>query len=120
MLCALALLGAALLVHRERTNTTPIENIALRPITLSALPGDGMTNLTARAIDLYIAVQPNIIQLDASQHLYAVDALARKSCWCPLEINQNFMFDIRTISDVVDSALLLSPTQKAAWSRLLQ
>src|SRR5512143_4039199 len=49
----------------------------LTGFTIIARRGDGMTNLAARAVDLYIAVQSRIIRLDAAQHLFAVDTLAR-------------------------------------------
>jgi hypothetical protein len=99
---------------------TPTPTPTAQSITLYAESGDGMTNIAARALDLYVAVQPTDMHLDSARHLFAVDALARSVCWCPLQRNQEVTFSTNTLSTILDHALNLSPTQKAAWSRLLQ
>jgi hypothetical protein len=88
-------------------------------LDIDVLPGDGMTNLAARAIDLSIATRSADIRLDAAQHLFAVDTLARSVCWCPVERDQTISFSTAKIGEVIARALQLSPARHAAWARLL-
>jgi len=119
---ALVLVARSLFVHRTTSpSPTPTPDVvSLRPISIPALAGDGMTNLAARALDVYLALQTPSVALDGAQHLFAVDALARTVCWCPLEVNQEVSFVPANIKPIVDRALGLSPAQRAAWSRLLR
>ncbi len=87
---------------------------------MKANPGDGMTNLAARTIDLYVAVQSTVVRLDAAQHLFAVDTLAHMASWSRLEVGQSVPFTTADISSVLESALKLSPARHAAWARLLR
>ena len=116
-----------MLAHSLWSSTPP--QIAVSPpptpgeltgFTIKARPGDGMTNLAARAVDLYIAVQSRIIRLDAAQHLFAVDTLARTTCWCPLKDGQSVSFTNINIAASVEAALGMTPAKHAAWSRLLK
>lgn len=79
-----------------------------------------MTNVAARALDLYLAVQSRVIRLSAAQHLFAVDALARSVCWCPLEVGQEVLFPRDTLERTVVDALALTPGQESAWARYLR
>lgn len=121
---------AIILVARSVWLHAPAIDLALSPspttspresfgFTIKANPGDGMTNLAARAVDLFVAVQSRIIRLDAAQHLFAVDTLARTTCWCSLKANQTVSFTNVDIMTAVDSALAMTPAQHAAWARLL-
>lgn len=120
--CALILIGHALFAHREPRTAEPTESTKspASSLTLNAQPGDGMSNLAAHAIDLYVSVQTKIIRLDSAQHLYAVDSLSRTMCWCPLELNQSVQFPTAAIAGIIDRALNLSHAQHAAWERLLK
>lgn len=89
------------------------------PLEMIAYPGDGMTAVAARALDVYLAVNASH-PLDPAQHLFAVDALARTITWHPLEKNQRITFFPRTLDDIIARALTLSPAQHAAWARLLK
>ena len=122
LVVALLFLVRSLFVHRNGSvSPTPSPIVAsLQPISIKALSGDGMTNLAARAIDVYTALQTPAISLDGAQHLFTVDALARTVCWCPVKVNQEVAFKPADIKSVVDRALGLSPAQHAAWSRLLR
>lgn len=125
LLCALILVARSLWVHLPSRDITSQATPSPTPseafgITVQAQPGDGMTNLAARALDLYTAVQSRIIRLDAPQHLFAVDSLARETCWCSLEVGQSVSFTTVNIVSSIESALSLTPTKHAAWSRLLR
>lgn len=120
---ALVLIGRSLLVHRNDPIVQPTASpvaASLQPISIKALAGDGMTNLAARALDMYSALQSPAVRLDGAQHLYAIDALARSVCWCPLEVNQQVTFVPADIKSIIDRALALSPAQHATWARLLR
>ncbi len=120
---ALVLIARSLFIHRNNPIAQPTDSpvaAVLRPISTQALAGDGMTNLAARALDVYLALQSPAIRLDGAQHLFAVDALARAVCWCPVTINQEVTFVPADIKPIVDRALGLSPAQHAAWARLLK
>jgi len=123
--CALILVARSLWVNlpsRSLSSTpTPAPTAQdIRGLTVTAQPGDGMTDLAARALDLYLAVQSRMIRLDAAQHLFAVDTLARIVCWCSVEVDQEVTFASANIESVIERALALTPAQKAAWTRLLK
>lgn len=125
VLVVLILVGRSLLMRSPELtpSPTPALSPAYRqagPLTLHASAGDGMTNIAARALDLYLALQSENVRLDAAQHLFAVDALARSACWCPVELGQAITFYPLTISSIINRALNLSSAQHAAWQRLLQ
>lgn len=120
---AVVLIARSLFTHLNSAvslapSTSPAAT--LQPISVQARAGDGMTNLAARALDMYAALQTPAISLDGAQHLYAVDALTRTVCWCPVEVNQEVAFASADIKSVIDRALALSPAQRAAWNRLLK
>ncbi len=123
ILAALVFFGRALILRNppplyeaSESTATP----AIRPITLYAQPGQGVAHLAGQALDLHLALQPENVRLDAAQHLFAVNALTGLAGPRILERNEAITFDPLKISAVVASALNLSPTQKAAWSRLLR
>lgn len=127
----MVVLIAVILIVRSIWLRAPAIDLALSPspttsprdsfgFTIKANPGDGMTNLAARAVDLFVAVQSRIIRLDAAQHLFAVDTLARATCWCPVRVGQPTTFATASIASAVDAALAMTPAQHAAWSRLLR
>lgn len=121
LLAALVLIARSLWMRMDVPSAqVPTPTPQKQSVTLYARPGDGMTDVAARALNLYVAVQRDIVQLDAAQHLFAVDTLARAICWCPLERNQEITFSADHIGAIVTRALNLSPAQHAAWSRLLQ
>ena len=125
ILCALILVARSLWVNlparKESLKPTPsVTPQEVRGITVKANPGNGVTDLAARALDLYIAVQSRVIRLDAPQHLFAVDALSRIVGWRPLDVNQELTFATANIESVIDRALHLTPAQHAAWERLLR
>jgi len=125
VLCALILVARSLWVNlpARTASLTPTPSPTaqeVRGITVTAQRGDGMTNLAARALDLYLAVQSRIIRLDAAQHLFAVDTLARVVCWCAVDVDQEVTFASANIESVIERALALTPAQRAAWERLLR
>ena len=122
---ALVLVAHSLWVHlpartadiRASATPTPQE---LKGLTVKANPGDGMTNLAARALDLYVALQTSQLRLSAAQHLAAVDTLSRSVCWCPVARDQIVTFATADIVHAIDSALRLSPAALRAWSAYLR
>jgi hypothetical protein len=122
ILIALIFVGRALLLRSAVTvaEQTPIPTPIIRPITLHAKPGQGVAHLAGQALDLYLALQPTNMRLDAAQHLFAIDALTRLTGPRTLERSEGVTFDPLNISAVITDAINLSPTQKAAWSRLVK
>lgn len=123
--CALILVARSLWVNlpaRSLSSTPTLAPTAqdIRGLTVTAQPGDGMTHLAARALDLYLAVQSRVVRLDAAQHLFAVDSLSRIVGWSSLEVGQDVTFAVENIESVITRALALTPAQHAAWSRLLK
>ncbi len=99
-------------------STTPISN-ADAHITLNAQPREGMTHLAEHALSIYAETQTTP-SLDAAQHLFAIDALARRTCWCALTPGQAVSFSIETLENVVRDARALTPAQYRAWSALVR
>lgn len=122
LLCILVIMGVAFILHREHS-TAPIaeqQKIEIQPITLSALRGDGITHVAARALDLYIAIQPVDIKLDAAQHLYVIDILAHQSGWRWLHDGEIVSFTPETLDTAINAAINLSQQQHSAWQRFVR
>lgn len=117
---ALVFVARSLLVNRQSpvvisTDTPTPASQSSHPITVKARSGDGMTNLAARAVDLYMALQSATIHLDGGQHLFIVDALARTAGWYPLAVDQEVTFLPADIESFIDQAQKLTPSQRSAW-----
>jgi hypothetical protein len=84
-----------------------------------ALAGEGMTHLAAKAVDDYSADRIPPLHLDAVQHLFAVDALARGAGWTRLELGDGVSFRTADIIDIVARAQSLTARQRAAWAHYL-
>ncbi|MCC6934365.1 MAG: hypothetical protein IT406_01565 [Candidatus Yanofskybacteria bacterium] len=122
LLVALLLIGRSLWHARSLPSTSPAPTptpVIAQNIALTARPGDGLTDLAARAIDLLLASGSATIRLDAAQHLFAVDSLARAMGWRRLLLNEELLFKTSDITAAVLQALTLSPSRHAAWERLL-
>lgn len=76
-----------------------------------------ISGIARQAVAQYL-VQTSIV-IDGAQMLYATDALAHQAGWKPVEVGSVFSFDISTIANIVTKAQALTPTQRAAWQRLL-
>lgn len=85
-----------------------------------ALAGEGMTHLAAKAINNYSDDQIPPLKLDAIQHLFAVDTLARSAGWHRLQLGDGVTFRTAVVEDVIFLAHSLSAAQRAAWARLLK
>ena len=85
-----------------------------------ALAGEGMTHLAAKAVNEYSNDQIPPLQLDAIQHLFAVDALARNAGWHRLALGDGVTFRTSVVADVIFLAKSLSPAQRSAWARFLK
>lgn len=99
-------------------STTPISN-ADTQITLNAQAEEGMTHLAERALSVFAETHSNL-SLDATQHLFAIDALARRTCWCALTPGQSVVFSVDTLESVIRDAHALTPAQYRAWSALVR
>lgn len=86
----------------------------------ATLPGQGMTDLAAWAINAYSAQHDPQIKLTAVEHLFAVDALAHKTGWRHLEVREEFEFSADDIATIIQQAKSLSPIQRSAWARFLK
>ena len=85
-----------------------------------ALAGEGMTHLAAKAVNDYAADQIPPLVLDAVQHLYAVDALARSAGWKRMELGDGVSFRTADLADIIARAMRLTAAQRSAWSRYLK
>jgi hypothetical protein len=85
---------------------------------LTATAGQGMTNLAATALSTFLGQQH--IGLDAPRYLYAIDTLARIAGWRHLRLGEIVVFRTEDIVRTVISAKALTPSQRAAWARLVK
>ena len=125
ILAALILIGRSLWIRLPARDANFITQATPTPssdaITLLAQPGDGISNLAARALDLFIvASEDETLGLDAAQHLYAVNALTIARGGRTLSVGQVISFENSELHTTVRSAQLLTPAQRAAWARLLR
>ncbi len=118
LLFAVILLVIAMWDQSPSTINTPMPSASPELVPITAAPGDGMTNVAARAIDAYLASTGT--RLNAPQHLFAVDTLARLVCWCPLGHAQVITFTRNDIAQVITRASALTAAQQSAWSRFLR
>jgi hypothetical protein len=123
LLLAAAVLVVASLVGRHEPETAlPSPTVIPRAYDAYdevALAGEGMTHLAAKAVDDYSADQIPPLRLDAVQHLFAVDALARGAGWIRMELGDGVSFRTADIVDIVARAQSLTARQRAAWARYL-
>jgi len=85
-----------------------------------ALAGEGMTHLAAKAVNEYAQDQIPPLKLDAVQHLFAVDALARNAGWHRLALGDGVTFRTSVVADVIFLAKSLSASQRSAWAKILK
>jgi|GEM_PF-5793685 len=127
----LIIIGALLLIGRSLWIRLPARQSSFKPlastspqssgnITLVASRGDGMTNLSARALDLYLLSSDEAPRISAVEHLYAVDTLARDAGWHALEVGQVVSFSNDSIASAITSAQSLTPAQRSAWGKWLR
>lgn len=124
VLAALVLIVASVIKNNPEQlaglTPTPTPSVAATlPLVARANPGDGLTHLSARVLDQYLAQQVPPLTLLPSQHLFAVDALARGAGWGALEIGQEVAFSRATLDTVLVKAQTLTAAQRAAWAKLL-
>ena len=86
----------------------------------AAARGQGMTDLSAWAVNAYCSQHDPRISLTAVEHLYAVDTLARKTGWRRLQVREEAMFSADDIANIIESAKALTPAQRNAWARYLR
>jgi len=123
LLAAAALVVASLVGRHEPETAFPSPTaspFAYDTYYQVALAGEGMTHLAAKTVDDYSHDQIPPLTLDAVQHLFAVDALARLAGWKRMELGDGVSFRTAVVADVVATAQSLTPAQRTAWSRLLQ
>lgn len=91
-----------------------------KPITLKAEYGEGVTNMAARALDLFILTRSDMgAYLDGPRHLFAVDTLSREIGWRGVELGEKIWFPIDTIARIAREARELTGRPYQAWARLL-
>ncbi|HXK36658.1 MAG TPA: hypothetical protein VJ553_03695 [Candidatus Paceibacterota bacterium] len=125
------LLGAALLIITSiirapdgPTVQEPIPTIDENTVAQVALPGDGLSQLAARALDEWLS-RNAAVELDAVQHLYVVDRMTRiavlvSSRMPPLiHPGEIVRFPSTFIQTAADEAKALTVWQYRAWTRLL-
>ena len=122
---ALILIGRAFWVRlparTENLNTPDISSSEdSARLTLTATKGDGITDLAARALDMYIATNTDAPRLDATEHLFAVTTLATATGIRALEIEQEVSFTSAAIQSVIATAQQLTAHQKSAWAKFLR
>lgn len=125
IIAAVVLIVATLLNLGKSTSehiaTTPTPSpVAPGELTRSATAGEGVTHLAARALDSFLAAQQPPIALPAYAHLCAVDTLARTTGWRRLALGESITFSPENLSAAVEHAQSLTPTQQAAWARILR
>ncbi|HUO75725.1 MAG TPA: hypothetical protein VMU12_02310 [Candidatus Paceibacterota bacterium] len=124
LLAAAGLVIASLLNHHA-TPEAPVPSPTATPTAYDAyyqvaLAGEGMTHLAAKTINDYSDDQIPPLKLDAIQHLFAVDTLARTAGWRRLRLGDEVSFRTSVIQDVIFLAKALTPAQRAAWARFLR
>jgi hypothetical protein len=125
LLFALILVGRAFWVRlpaRTENFNTPVVSSPedSSRITLTANAGDGITNIAARALDVYSAATAHAPRLDAVEHLFAVTTLAATVPRSALEVGQEVSFTTAAIQSVLENATTLTASQKSAWAKFLR
>ncbi len=124
ILAALILIGRSLWIRLPARDANLATQATPTPdsdaIALLAQPGDGISDLAARALDLFVvASEDATLGLDAAQHLYAVSTLSTAHDRRALNVGEVISFTNSELLDSIRTAQLLTPAQKAAWTRLL-
>ena len=94
-----------------------------RPV---AAPREGASHLAARALDEHLAARPGTGPLTAAERAYAIDSLWRGAVAAAartpfvLHVGDSLFFPTATVDAAVSAAKALTPTQKAAWGRLVR
>ncbi len=99
---------------------SPVSNESIQndQIALTAVAGEGSTNLSRKALDIYLS-ENSQLNLNPEQRLYAEDSLTKTYKPGMVFEGETIVYSKTIISDTVDKALLLQDWQLANLAHLI-